>query len=55
MTIAGRSAIDKQMIQKAKEKLSKQIWIDAENDFPEFLPYFPEQPFDEVPSELIYD
>lgn len=52
MTVAGRGAMDKETIQKAKEKLSKQRWIDAENNFPEYLPVFPEHPIDEVPAEL---
>lgn len=52
MTVAGRGAMSKEMIQRAKEKLSKQRWIDAENGYPEYIPYFPEQPLDKVPSEL---
>jgi len=52
MTVAGRGAMDKDMIQKTKEKLSNQRWIDAENGYPEYIPYFPEQPLDEVPAEL---
>jgi len=52
MTVAARGAMNKEMIQATKEKLSKQRWIDAENGYPEYIPYFPEQPFDEVPAEL---
>lgn len=52
MTVAGRSAMDKETIQSTKEKLCNQRWIDAENGYPEYTPYFPEQPFDEVPPEL---
>lgn len=52
MSVAGRGSMDKEMIQKAKEKLSNQRWIDAENGYPEYIPYFPEQPLDEVPAEL---
>lgn len=52
MTLAARGAMDKDMIQKTKEKLSNQRWIDAENGYPERIPYFPEQPLDEVPADL---
>jgi Hydrolases of the alpha/beta superfamily len=52
MSVAGRGSMDKEMIQKAKEKLSMQRWIDAENGYPEYIPFFPEQPLDEVPAEL---
>ena len=52
MTAAGRSFMDKETILKTKEKLSMQRWIDAENGYPEYIPYFPEKPLDEVPAEL---
>ena len=52
MTAAGRSFMDKETILKTKEKLSMQRWIDAENGYPEYIPYFPEQSLDEVPAEL---
>lgn len=52
MSVAGRGAMDKEMIQATKEKLSNQRWIDAENGYPEYIPFFPEQPLDEVPAEL---
>lgn len=52
MTAAVRSGMNKEMIQATKEKLSQQRWIDAENGYPEYIPYFPEEPLDEVPSEL---
>jgi len=52
ISVAGRGAMNKEMIQTPKEKLSKQRWIDAENGYPEYIPYFPEQPLDEVPAEL---
>lgn len=52
MTAAVRSFMDKDVILKTKEKLSAQRWIDAENGYPEYIPYFPEQPLDEVPSEI---
>lgn len=52
MTVAVRSAMSKEMIQATKEKLSMQRWIDAENGYPEYNPFFPEQPLDEVPADL---
>ena len=52
MTVAGRSSMDKDTILKTKEKLSNQRWIDAENGYPEYIPYFPEKPLDEVPAQL---
>lgn len=52
MTIAGRSFINKETVLKTKEKLSKKRWIDAENGYPEYIPYFPEEPLNEVPKDL---
>ncbi|MEN8079235.1 alpha/beta hydrolase [Clostridioides difficile] len=44
--------MDKDMILATKKKLSEQRWIDAKNEYPEYIPFFPEQPLDEVPAEL---
>ena len=52
MTASSRSFMDRDTILKTKEKLSNQRWIDAENGYPEYIPYFPEKPLDEVPAEL---
>ena len=52
MSVAGRGAMDKETILATKEKLSQQRWIDAENGYPEYIPYFPEEAIDEVPAEL---
>lgn len=52
MSTAVRLGMDKVEIQKAKEKMSQQRWIDAENGYPEYLPFFPEQPLDTVPEGL---
>ena len=52
MTVASRLGMDTQSIQKEKERLSTQRWIDAENGYPEYIPSFPEEPIDNVPSEL---
>lgn len=52
MTVAVRGNMNKEMIQETKEKLSKQRWVDAENGYPEYVPFFPETPLDEVPAGL---
>ncbi len=52
MTAAARLGMDEVSVQAAKERLSKQRWIDAENGYPEYLPFFPEKPIDAVPEDL---
>ncbi len=52
MSAAGRDSMDKETLQAAKERLSRQRWVDAENGYPEYIPYFPAEPIDEVPAEL---
>ncbi len=52
MTTASRLGMDQSALQEAKEKLSRQRWIDAENGYPEYIPFFPETPLDEVPADL---
>lgn len=52
MNAAIRGGMDKDAIRVAKEKLSRQRWIDAENGYPEYLPSFPEQPLEEVPADI---
>lgn len=52
MNAAIRGGMDKDAIRAAKEKLSRQRWIDAENGYPEYLPSFPEQPLEEVPADI---
>lgn len=52
MSKASRLGMDEKILQKEKERLSQQRWIDAENGFPEYLPYFPAQPIKEVPTDL---
>lgn len=52
MNVASRMEMDKAAIQTAKEQLAHQRWVDAENGYPEYVPFFPEQPIDQVPSEL---
>lgn len=53
MTVAARLGMDsKEAVQQAKEALAAQRWVDAENGYPEYIPYFPSQPLDAVPAEL---
>lgn len=52
MTKAARLGMDAGAIQVNKERLSRQRWIDAEHGFPEYNPYFPEEPIDEVPADM---
>jgi fermentation-respiration switch protein FrsA (DUF1100 family) len=44
MTAAARAGQSPEQIKKKKELLSQQRWTDAENGYPEYIPYFPEQP-----------
>lgn len=52
MNVASRLGMDEKAVQAAKEQLARQRWIDADNGYPEYIPYFPEQPIDAVPAEL---
>lgn len=52
MNVASRLGMDKAAVQNAKEQFARQRWVDAENGYPEYVPFFPEQPIDQVPSEL---
>ena len=52
MNVASRLGMDKAAVQAAKEQLARQRWADAENGYPEYVPFFPEQPIDQVPPEL---
>lgn len=47
-----RDSLDKETLEQTKERLSKQRWIDAENGYPEYNPYFPAEPLDTVPEGL---
>ena len=49
---ASRDFLSKEDLQKAKERLSLQRWVDAENEYPEYIPFFPEEPLEEVPANL---
>lgn len=52
MTAAVRLGMDADAVQANKERISLQRWEDAENGYPQYIPYFPEGPLDEVPAEL---
>lgn len=52
MTVASRLGMDEKAIAQKKETLSRQRWTDAENGYPEYIPFFPDHPLDEVPADL---
>ncbi len=52
MSMAARGNMDAGEIQKVKERLSQQRWVDVENGYPEYVPGFPEYPLDEVPGDI---
>jgi fermentation-respiration switch protein FrsA (DUF1100 family) len=52
MSVAARYRLTTDQIKAEKARLSFQRWIDAENGYPEYIPYFPEVPLDKVPAEL---
>lgn len=52
MNVASRLGMDKAAVQAAKEQFARKRWVDAENGYPEYVPFFPEQPIDQVPAEL---
>lgn len=52
ISAAVRLGMDKIALENAKEQMSMQRWVDAENGYPEYNPYFPEQPLEKVPEGL---
>ena len=50
MTDAARLGMNSEQLLEAKKQLATQRWIDAENGYPEYIPSFPETPFDSVPQ-----
>lgn len=52
MSSAGRDSMDKDALKAAKEKLSQQRWVDAENGYPEYCPFFPKEPMEKLPEGL---
>lgn len=52
MSVAARLGMSLEQIQTEKDRLSRQRWTDAGNGNPEYIPYFPEKPLNEVPAAL---
>lgn len=52
ISAAVRLGMDKIALENAKEQMSMQRWVDAENGYPEYNPFFPEQPLEKVPEGL---
>ena len=53
ISVAARLGLNnKEDLQKGKERLSLQRWVDAENGYPEYIPSFPKEPLDEMPENL---
>jgi fermentation-respiration switch protein FrsA (DUF1100 family) len=53
MTVAARMAQTPEQIFETKQALANQRWKDAENGYmPEYIPFFPEKPIDEVPADM---
>ena len=50
MTDAARLGQTKEQIAQAKKALAQKRWEDFENGKPEYIPGFPEEPFDAVPA-----
>lgn len=50
MTDAERLGMTKEQIMEAKRTLSLKRWEDAERGYPEYIPSFPEEPFEKVPE-----
>lgn len=51
MNVASRLGMDEKTVQAVKAQMARQRWVDAENGYPEYVPFFPEQPMDTVPPE----
>lgn len=52
MSVAVRMGMNEAEIQANKEHISRQRWVDAENGYPEYVPMFPAEPIDEVPTDM---
>ncbi len=50
MTDAARIGQNREQIEKTKNTLARKRWEDAEKGYPEYIPGFPEEPFDTVPE-----
>lgn len=52
MTAAARHGLTAEQVAAAKERISRQRWVDAEQGYPERITYFPAEPLDSVPTDL---
>ena len=52
MNAAARLGQDAAALQKTKDQLARQRWVDAENGYPEYIPSFPDHPLEEVPAGM---
>lgn len=53
MTVAARMGQTPQQILETKNALAERRWKDAENGYmPEYIPFFPETPLEEVPADM---
>ena len=53
MTVAARLGQTPKQILAAKQALAAQRWKDAENGYmPEYIPFFPETPLEQVPEDM---
>lgn len=52
MNVAVRGNMDRKELQARKEVLAQQRWTDAENGYPEYVPFFPPRPLETVPERL---
>lgn len=52
MSAAVRLGLEGDALRAAKDRLARQRWVDAERGWPEYVPFFPEQPLEAVPPEL---
>ena len=51
----GMMSLSKEDLDKMKDKLTQQRWIDFENGYPEYIPIFPEEPYKDENSLPITD
>lgn len=52
ISAAARMQQTLEQIRQSKERMVTQRWTDATNGTPEYIPYFPSEPLDSVPSDL---
>lgn len=52
MNAAARLGQEGEALQKTKDRLARQRWVDAENGYPEYIPSFPDHPLEQVPAGI---